>query len=39
VQARVPGSLYARIEKAAKAELISMAAYVRRTLQNHVPGG
>lgn len=39
VQARVPRALYERIKRAADAELISMAAYMRRTLQNHVPGG
>jgi predicted HicB family RNase H-like nuclease len=39
VQARVPAALYARITRAAENELISVAAYVRRTLQNTVPGG
>jgi predicted HicB family RNase H-like nuclease len=39
VQARVPAELYKRIERNAKQELISVAAYVRRTLQNYVPGG
>lgn len=39
VQARVPAELYKRIERCANAEMISVAAYVRRTLKNYVPGG
>lgn len=39
VQARVPAELYKRIERNAREEMISVAAYVRRTLKNYVPGG
>lgn len=39
VQARVPVELYNRIERCAEAEMISVAAYVRRALHNVVPGG
>lgn len=39
IQTRVPPNLYKRIKACAEAELLTVAAYVRRTLQNHVPGG
>ena len=39
VQSHVSISLYDRIRKHAQAEEISVSAYVRRTLNNYVPGG
>ena len=39
LQARVSPKLLARIQRCADAEEISVSAYVRRTLKNHVPGG
>lgn len=39
VQSRVPNELYERIRRCASHELLPVSAYIRRTLQNHVPGG
>jgi len=38
-QAHVTPELYQRIQKNAFAETISISSYIRRILQNHVPGG
>ncbi|KKK73829.1 hypothetical protein LCGC14_2889890 [marine sediment metagenome] len=39
LQARITRELMTRIKQHADAEEISVSAYVRRTLKNHVPGG
>jgi len=39
IQSQVPLPLYERIHKCADDEMISVSAYVRRILQNQVPGG